>query len=342
MPALIEAIKNLRSTVQRVKAGPMRVYFDLGETLIRSDPQLGSNLNGMLYQPYTSQARATIDTYVKEALNRYCQSTGIGLQNLETMTGYHYPIHPHRDRFELEHIPLADLGITDHLNRNVTLGPAPEGIENVPTRGMGPVQWGDIINDNGNIPLHWEESASIAPENPIRKCSLGVTSYNIDFEGGEISLNVEVFDTNPYRVTEVGAEIYTKMAMKKEIKKAVQQNLTINVKTRVADMLFTRVSSEEMAALECLREMVSESEFRRYIKYGFILVKGASGKVYQIFKNKSHCVVWYNGKVVEEICIRIKNEVKAPASDNVIAFKVMIEAGEAEFRNHGNVYKMAA
>ncbi len=87
--------------------------------------------------------------------------------------------------------------------------------------------------------------------------------------------------------------------------------------------------------------MITEIEFRKYMKHGFLLVKGLSGRVYQIFRDKDHTKVWENGKVVEEVCVRIRN-LSVPPTDNVIAFRTMILCSENDFKKLGNVYKMAA
>lgn len=98
-------------------------------------------------------------------------------------------------------------------------------------------------------------------------------------------------------------------------------------------------SDVEKAALESLREMISEEEFRKYLKRGFISVRGRSGKDYQIFRDRWHAKVRMRGRVVAEVCSRIKDD-HVPMTDNVIAFKTMIEADEAEFERAGNVYRM--
>jgi hypothetical protein len=84
--------------------------------------------------------------------------------------------------------------------------------------------------------------------------------------------------------------------------------------------------------------MITELEFRKYINYGFLSVRGRSGRVYQIFRNQSHTKVWKGDKLVEEVCVRIRESV--PPTDNVIAFKAIVEADEEEFHKIGNVYKM--
>lgn len=119
----------------------------------------------------------------------------------------------------------------------------------------------------------------------------------------------------------------------------LKANLVIAVKTRSQEIPLSHPA--EKIALETLREVISEAEFRKYLRYGFILVKGQSGDIFQIFRNRSHTKVWRNGKVIEEVCVRIR-EVNVPPTDNVIAFRQIIQTSEIEFKKLGNVYKMAA
>lgn len=127
---------------------------------------------------------------------------------------------------------------------------------------------------------------------------------------------------------------------KNEFLEKIRNNLSICVKSRADDL--RNLPKNEQVAIESLREEISESEYRKYMKYGFILVKGQSGKVYQIFRNKWHTKVWRGGILVEEVCVRIKSNQNVPPTDNVLAFMTMIQANEEEFRKLGNVYKMAA
>lgn len=96
-------------------------------------------------------------------------------------------------------------------------------------------------------------------------------------------------------------------------------------------------SKSEEKALETLREMISEEEFRRYIKYGFITVEASGRRVYQIYQNQPHVKVWEEGKLVEEVCVYLRDQ-RVPLTDKVIAFKTIIEADEDEFRSLGNIY----
>jgi len=123
-------------------------------------------------------------------------------------------------------------------------------------------------------------------------------------------------------------------------RKQMRSNMVICVKSRAEEFALRNAPQNELLALEMLREMISEEAFRKYLKHGFILVEGRDGRIYQIFRNKWHTKVWRGGKVIEEICVRISSDVKVPDTDNVIAFKTMIEADEDEFRKIGNLYKM--
>ena len=113
--------------------------------------------------------------------------------------------------------------------------------------------------------------------------------------------------------------------------------LNIFVKSRAQPLY--RIGSNEWTAINTLRDMISESDFRKFAKHGFILVNGKSGNIYQVFRKSPHTRVWKNGKVIEEVCVRIKNH-NIPPTDNLIAFKTMIETDEEEFRKSGNVYNM--
>ncbi len=121
-------------------------------------------------------------------------------------------------------------------------------------------------------------------------------------------------------------------------KTKLMHNLAVHVKSRAN--VISKVKENEQVAIETLRETITEREFRKYIKYGFVLVKGKSGDTYQVFRNRSHTKVWRNGKVIEEVCVRIRSDQKVPPTDNVIAFKTMIETDEQEFKKIANVYNM--
>lgn len=116
----------------------------------------------------------------------------------------------------------------------------------------------------------------------------------------------------------------------------IKSQLTIIVKSRAQSL--TSIPDNEWVAMQTLREMITEAEYRKYVKDGFITVRGQSGKVYQVFRNRSHTKVYYQGELVEEICVRLRGG--TPPTDNVIAFKTMIEVDEESFAALGNRYNM--
>lgn len=111
------------------------------------------------------------------------------------------------------------------------------------------------------------------------------------------------------------------------------------IQPRYRGCLVTPKGKNEERAIETLREMITEEEFRRYLKYGFITVESQSGKIYQICQKNKHVKVWYKGELVEEVCVYIRDR-KIPLTDKIIAFKAIIESDENEFRSMGNIYKL--
>lgn len=123
-----------------------------------------------------------------------------------------------------------------------------------------------------------------------------------------------------------------------EKKKKLKDNQSINI-IIPRGSLINNIKENEQIAIETLREEIMESEFRKYMAFGFINVRALSGKIYQIFRNNHHVKVWENGKVIEEVCIYIPDK-SIPPTDRVISIKTMIECDENEFKTFGNVYKM--
>ena len=119
-------------------------------------------------------------------------------------------------------------------------------------------------------------------------------------------------------------------------RRELKSQLTIIVKSR-AQEVYT-FPDNELVAMQTLREMITEIEYRKYIKDGFITVRGQSGKIYQIFRERSHTKVYYQGELIEEICVRLQGN--TPPTDSVIAFKTMIEVDEENFAALGNRYNM--
>jgi hypothetical protein len=103
---------------------------------------------------------------------------------------------------------------------------------------------------------------------------------------------------------------------------------------RLAD--FSQVSPSEIVALRLLRSMLDGEEWKRYLRYGFIIVRGESGLVYQIVRGQSHVRVFRGGKKVAELCIYVQGNV--PSTDSVIAKKVMVECSEKDLWHKANIH----
>lgn len=99
-------------------------------------------------------------------------------------------------------------------------------------------------------------------------------------------------------------------------------------------------SEPEKRALETLREMISEKDYKSYLRDGFISLKARDGKTYQVFNNRWHTKVYKDGKLIEEVCVRLSGTL--PDTDNVVAFITMLKTDPDLFRKSGNVYKNLA
>lgn len=168
----------------------------------------------------------------------------------------------------------------------------------------------------------------------VKKKTSYITSFTWDTRNGDLSIQIE----NEEFLFVEDSEGVLKENKKEQFRRKIRYNLVIRTKTRGG--LINGVPKEEWTAIETLREMISEKEFRKYMKYGFLMVEGKSGDIYQVFRNKSHTKVWRSGEVIEEVCVRLDHSYKAPPTDNVIAFAMLIQYDESEFKKLGNVYKM--
>jgi hypothetical protein len=176
---------------------------------------------------------------------------------------------------------------------------------------------------------------------PGSKGKAYVTSYTVEHQTHKIKARIITAPPDLTLDDESWFELCTNGAentLKAVVKSTVKANLCIYKPSRVAFYGRNVDARAEKVALETLRDMITEQEFRHYLRYGFLTVRGSSGRVYQIPRDGQHTKIWERGKLIEEVCVRI-NGVKVPPTDNVIAFKVMIESNEEMFKSLGNVYK---
>lgn len=98
---------------------------------------------------------------------------------------------------------------------------------------------------------------------------------------------------------------------------------------------FTTVNPTELVALRLLKGMVDKDQWRRYLRYGFVLARGKSGMIYQIIRGQAHVKVYRRGDKVAELCIKVPG---VPPTDEVIARKVMIECDEMRIWHDANIH----
>jgi hypothetical protein len=91
----------------------------------------------------------------------------------------------------------------------------------------------------------------------------------------------------------------------------------------------------EMRARATLRRVVGDEQFKRFLKSGFVTVKGKSGLVYQI-KQRTHMVTAYEkGKAVERLCVFLAGEF--PPTDQIIVLYLMFLNNETQVRATANI-----
>lgn len=97
---------------------------------------------------------------------------------------------------------------------------------------------------------------------------------------------------------------------------------------------FSTATPAELTALQLLRGLVGQDEFRRYLKYGFIMVRGASGLRYQIERGRHVINVWNERGRVHGICVYLAGNY--PPTDDTITRMLMAERDELELWRRGN------
>ena len=93
---------------------------------------------------------------------------------------------------------------------------------------------------------------------------------------------------------------------------------------------FSGAQENELVALQLLRSMIGSDAFRRYLRDGFIMVEGKSGKRYQVGRRDHLIGVWDNrGQKLGSLCVYIRDQ-KIPPTDEVVAKMLIIECDEPD------------
>ena len=154
-------------------------------------------------------------------------------------------------------------------------------------------------------------------------------------------------------VTAMSAEAYEKLAAnwaKEQAKRQQKQRFKEQLRVKQPDnhignplrsfdssRLFDQASPSEIKALQLLRKMVSQEQFRRYLRHGFIAVAGGTtGLIYQVHIHK-RIKVWKMGEPISDLCIHLDYGSKTPPTDHVIGKLLMVEASEADVWTRSNI-----
>ena len=86
----------------------------------------------------------------------------------------------------------------------------------------------------------------------------------------------------------------------------------------------------EERARETLRKIIGEIKYLNFLKSGFISIKAKSGKIYQIFPGHGITCVFYQGKLIERLCVVLKGDF--PPTDSLIMRFLLITNNENQFK----------
>lgn len=92
----------------------------------------------------------------------------------------------------------------------------------------------------------------------------------------------------------------------------------------------------ELRAEALLREMLSDDEYRRLAREGFLEVRSPNlpGRVYHIPRHQGRVHVYERGRPVMKLCVQPTKPI--PDADIVVMHKLMIEGNEHEYLRVAN------
>lgn len=133
---------------------------------------------------------------------------------------------------------------------------------------------------------------------------------------------------------EIGGGLYT-LPSDPRIQKWRKMPSQMPAPRRARSSLLRPTRSNEEKARQLLLRMIGPARFSRYVRDGFISVRGRSGKVYQVFPGERHTRVWeptpQGWRNLEDLCVCVKDH-EVPPTDSVVVRMLMIDHSEEEFR----------
>jgi len=124
--------------------------------------------------------------------------------------------------------------------------------------------------------------------------------------------------------------------IKARLRQEIRNNLLVRINFSRTPLGAPASAQEETARL-LLRDMLSEREWRGYCTNGFIMVRGESGRWYQLFSTNKRVRVYEANKLTAEICIH--TDKCCPPSDHVVNLLRMVQIDEEYLWKFGNVSK---
>lgn len=179
--------------------------------------------------------------------------------------------------------------------------------------------------------------------------SIGITNSSTRWIGNELdtfsssltattaSITSSSLNDNLYSVTASGAYavvVNDEGYLRNEIRRIMKENMRPSVMRNRTHLDWAYATPAEIKARETLRDMITEAEWRRYVTSAFIMVRGKSGNIYQIFGNRNILHVYREGKKIQTICIHTD---KVPPTDHVLNMKILIELDEEAVLAGGNI-----
>jgi len=149
-----------------------------------------------------------------------------------------------------------------------------------------------------------------------------------------ITINGQEFYSKDVTIESIKARKFRKT---EERRLSLYANQPVDTRRRRGKII-SSADFAELKAQETLREFISESEWRRYLTSGFIIVKSQhhQDRVYQIHRDE-RINVWIKGKMVCKLCIHSNN---CPPTDHVIAMKTLAELDEVSLWKGSNIHNL--
>ncbi len=121
---------------------------------------------------------------------------------------------------------------------------------------------------------------------------------------------------------------------------ALRENMRQIIAERMAPVMRVRrhiiptSDVREQRARETLRRVIGPEKFRQFLKNGFVSVRAASGKIYQIYPGSQQTVVYEHGQPTEKLCVVMRDNF--PPTDELIVRYLVLLNNEELFRQTAN------